>query len=273
MASYAEVHDRILDPYDKQMFGEDTRFSQHIFSRELNRFLGIVEDGCVLRGCEVIDYTADASSFQVQIDSGDLIHDNVYFQISDPTWITFYLYKHYSIVEVNQTYDYFSVSGNVSLLFKESDEFAVVGSTGNDAYGWVVSKTEYVSGTDRTKIYVTTDIPSAVANGSITYRVVDDSNTTAKLLCYTKFKYLKTTDEYDLQFCLDYMKNDGTVAHGWTDENRLILGIFDLEKNATDTEIVTPSFIQSSEWSIELYGITYNIRNITDIGPVDGGQL
>lgn len=271
MASYSEIHDRVLDPYNKQMLGENTRFSQHVFSRELNRFLSVSKDNCVLRGCEVIDYSADTSSFQVQIDSGDLMCDNVYFQISDPTTITFDLYKHYSIVGVNQTYDYFVVSGNVSSLFKEFHEFAVIGSTGNDGYSWIVSKTEYINGTNRTNIFVSTDIPSAVADGSITYRVVDDSNTTAKLLCFTKFKYLTTSSEYELQFCLDYMSNDGAIAHGWSDENRLILGIFDLEKNATDTEIV--SFTESLEADIEIYGVLYDVRSITDIGFVDGGQL
>jgi hypothetical protein len=73
-----------------------------------------------------------------------------------------------AIVGVNQTLDYFSVAGDLTTEIDDNprQNCRVKNSTGNN--GWyTISSTSYDSGNDETDIYVTTEIPSAVADGTL----------------------------------------------------------------------------------------------------------
>lgn len=277
MASVIEIHDRVLDSFEKIIFENNTRLSQNFISKELNRLTGVVDNDSILSYIEITDYSADTTSFYVDIGPGRLIQDSAHFEVSGTTQVEFQLYENMTIIDVDQTEDYFVVSGNEISKFLIDVSFAVTGSTGNDDDDWVVLKTEYDDGSDQTKIFVTSPIPDPTIDGEIVYRLVVDSNTTAKLLCFTRFQYLKTSTSNDivLQFCLDYMKDDGTVVHGWSeDKNRILLGVFSIEKNASNTQIVSFDKLTPEKERFEINGKTYEIRKDADYAIIaDGGQL
>lgn len=277
MASIIEINSRVLDPFNKTVFANDTRFSQNFLTKELNQLSGVVDNDSILSYIEITDYWSDESNFYVEIGPGHLIQDKVHFEVSGTTQVVFQLYEHMTIVGVDQTDDFFTVSGNVIEKFLIDVSFAVIDSTGNDDDDWVVLKAEYDDGLDQTNIYVTSPIPDPTIDGEIVYRVVVDSNTTAKLLCFTRFQYLSTSTDNNviLQFCLDYMKDDGTVVHGWSeDKNRTLLGVFSIGKDVLNTQIDSFDKLTPEKERFEINGKTYEIRKDADYAIIaDGGQL
>ncbi len=286
MAEYYEIHDRVLDPFGKEMFDYGTRYSQHFLSRQVNRLLGVIENDVIVRGMDVSQGSVPNYGFQVSVDAGQVVHDQMYFVLPDPTVIEFSLYTRLGINGVNTTDNWFSVSGDMRTIFPQFTSFAVEGSTGNNDINWVVHHTEYTGG--NTRIYVASNISNSTANGTIIRRNVEDTmNETARLICYTKFQYLKTPDTGDnkLQICLDYMALDGTIANGWDpNQNRILLAVFDIQRNSDNTETVPSGFrmwtpedyeaLTGHQQTFPVNGIDYEVSNDTDLADaVDGGVL
>ena len=283
---YYEIHDRVLDPYGKKMFDYDTRYSQHFLSREINRLFGIIGNDLIVRGSEVLDYSADISSFSVTINPSQYIHDQIFFILPETTTINFQLYERININGVDTSNNWFRIEGDYRSAFPQFTSFAVENSSGNDDINWVVHHTEYISG--NTVIYVASNISNSTVNGRIVRRCVDDiNNDQARLICYTKFQYLKTPDTKTnkMNLCLDYIDLNGEAFNGWNaSQNRILLGVFDIQRNTDNTEIIPSSFklwdsldyiASSGEHNIYIINSKkYKAFNTMTIAEnIDGGQI
>jgi len=86
----------------------------------------------------------------------------------------------YSVVGVNTTDDFFSVSGDHTSECTAGEPLRVTGSTGNDGL-YTIASASYDSGNDETDIYTEESVSDSTADGTLTLFIITEGDTLSNL--------------------------------------------------------------------------------------------
>lgn len=285
MASYKYISERILDPFDKNLYQENTKYSNNILAKESKRLLEILENDSIIdKGLEVLSKSIwDNRKFNIQLSYGKILQDYNLIEIHEDINLDLYLYTHHNIVDLNTSSNWFEVSGIYESYFPVGSTFAVVDSTGNDKLDYSVSNVELRGA--NTRITVSTGVGDSTIDGKIICRRYPDNfENYGRLVVFTNFDYSESiaSDQNILKIELAYLDRNNNISGSFgLHRNSIILAMFEFERNgsdgvADDTEIDVSTFEQINKYeNITIEGIEYYVYNESnmDSGLADGGRI
>lgn len=282
MAINKAIHDRILDPYQRGLFGDNNNiYSNVMLSHEANRILEIIDNDSVLSGLKVKDYFLQNNNreIRVKLTSGRLIQDRTLIDILDTSDLVLPIFTEYEVVGVSTEDNYFVFSNDVRSDFETLTDFAIINSTGNDKNDWTVEEATYDSVANETTVYVSGNVTDSTEDGkAVCRKYIDSYETVGHAVIYTEYQFLEDFRDYNypLKLKIDYLDRDNHVDRGWNSGlNRVVFALIYFERNNDNTEIL-PDSLKNIKMvnTVNVEGIEYRPRRVTTIVDVaDAGNI